>query len=263
MNFTKSLTSTSNPVFKALNQSLNSKGQKKSGYYILSGTKIIKEFLKKPKFIQDLVYIVTSPRHNIETEQIKSHISSLDDTIQNLPQIIECETNLFSQLDSLNTNHPLLAIKLPMIKEFDPISDTQQTRVFLSQGDPKNLGAALRSCLAFNFKNIVLLKEAASLFLPQSLKAASGAHLNLNLLLGPSIHDLNIQNLWGLDLHGSNLRETKQHIVDSKNFHILIGEEGQGLPSYIKNKVQIPISKDCESLNASVALSIVLYELSI
>ncbi len=62
-----------------------------------------------------------------------------------------------------------------------------------------------------------------------------------------------------MDMAGKSVRDADF----SKPWRILLGEEGQGIPSSLKcEKVSIPYSGDVESLNATIAASILFYELS-
>ena len=148
---------------------------------------------------------------------------------------------------------------LPEIKNWQIHDPIPENSIFLPIGDPSNLGATIRSAVAFQCENIILLKEAAHPFLAKSVKASSGAVWHANFYFGPSIQDLKsvAPQIYALDASGDSL-STK---LDS-NKAILVGEEGPGIPDFDFQKVAIPISTTVESLNASIAASIILYEIS-
>ncbi|MEM7646121.1 MAG: RNA methyltransferase, partial [Pseudomonadota bacterium] len=122
---------------------------------------------------------------------------------------------------------------------------------------PTNLGALVRTCAAFDWPQVVLLKEAAHPYLPKAIRAASGTCLATSFFKGPSILDLTDPEILALDMNGTPL--TSQHV--KKDLKLLVGEEGLGIPqNFPGQKVQIPISNKVESLNATIATSLLIYE---
>jgi len=76
----------------------------------------------------------------------------------------------------------------------------------------------------------------------------------VNLASTGSLKDLAIENAYGLDMSGENIYSFPW----PKDVHLILGEEGQGLPETLRVKrLKIPMSGKVESLNATVAASIV------
>lgn len=245
------ITSSQNALFKELLSLTESKGLKKSDRYLLSGRDQIQEFLSHSE------------------EQVLSEIYDDNQTPQLPPKLrIKVSPILFRELDVLGTKAPLLVVKKPQYPTLSVQDLTHLesgSHLLLPLGDPGNLGAALRSAAAFGANSVILLKEAAHAFLPKTLKAAAGAHHYLKIFYGPSLQDLaeaTDLTLTILDQKGPSLRKYSW----PKRVLLLVGEEGAGLPLNLQNhrkmeSVSIPTQK-IESLNANVALSIALYELS-
>jgi tRNA(Leu) C34 or U34 (ribose-2'-O)-methylase TrmL len=126
--------------------------------------------------------------------------------------------------------------------------------------DPENVGAVLRSAAAFHVDRVVLLQEAAHPFHPKSLRAGGPPILELNLFSGPSIRDLPDMKVPLIALGADGVEIQEQNWPES--FAMLPGVEGPGLPKDLPNvvKVGIPIAEHVESLNASVATAIALYD---
>jgi len=231
------ITSSTNPQMKIWRSLLSSKGIKKEGLFILSGEKLILEFLKNPKLEIDCE-LVTKNQTPLDHPHPKFLLSS----------------ELFQELDEVGTGFNLLVIKTPSIKTWDENSKAKMT-LFLPLGDPANLGAAIRSAEAFLVEEIVLLQQAAHPFLPKAIKASGGSVLRANLFKGPSLQDLN-PSLITLDQSGISLVDFQW----PEQSRLLVGEEGPGLSNFqSKIKVTIP-TQGVESLNATVALSIALYD---
>jgi len=173
-------------------------------------------------------------------------------------RIILLKKALFNEIDVLGNNQPILVIDVPPIAPWD--MNTQGLSLMIPFQDPVNVGAAIRSAVAFGVNNIIICKNAAYPFHPKAIRSSAGAVFQCNLWQGPSLHQPDFMELSypiiALDLEGINIYD----FTFPKNAVLLAGVEGQGLHS-IKNciRVTIPIQV-VESLNATVALSIALYE---
>ncbi|MFW6284688.1 MAG: TrmH family RNA methyltransferase, partial [Desulfosalsimonas sp.] len=123
--------------------------------------------------------------------------------------------------------------------------------------DPENVGAVIRSAVAFGAKNIVLLAEAAHPFHPRAIRASGGAVMHANLMQGPSISDLpDDLPVAALSMEGRSLAE----FDFPDTFALLPGVEVPGLPAgFRKNAVSIPMGGTVESLNAAAAAAVALY----
>ena len=133
-------------------------------------------------------------------------------------------------------------------------------------GDPGNLGTIIRSALAFNIDTIVLSKHSVDLYNPKVIRSTEGMLFHLNILrrdLNEFIKTIkNTHKILGTsDEGGSSI--TKYHNVS--NFALIIGSEGSGMHEELKSLcddlIYIPMNNKCESLNAGVSASILMYEL--
>ena len=132
--------------------------------------------------------------------------------------------------------------------------------------DPGNLGTIIRSAVAFNFDTVVISKGTASLYNPKVIRSTKGMLFNINIIvreLDEFINDLDGYVVYGTDVvDGDNIRD----IEVSKKLALVIGNEGRGISDNIRklcNKfIYIDMNNNCESLNASVAASILMYEVN-
>lgn len=134
--------------------------------------------------------------------------------------------------------------------------------------DPHNIGAIIRSAIAFDVKNIIITKHNFPQESAIISKSSSGTVELVNLIEAVNLNNLltNLKNIgyWCIGLDGaakSNIKEVK----DYKNLVLIIGSEGCGIRQLVKKNcdllVKIPIIYEVESLNASNAAAITLYEL--
>jgi 16S rRNA (guanine(527)-N(7))-methyltransferase RsmG len=170
----------------------------------------------------------------------------------------QTEPSLFQQLDIFGTNSPLLLVRIPEVSKWEPRDGLPRgCTVFIPFQDPENVGAVIRSAVAFGAAQVILLTESAHPYHPKSLRASGGAVLYAKVLEGPSLHELP-EDLPLLALSQRGVDISWSEFPDS--FGLLVGMEGPGLPErWRKNALAIPIYPPVESLNAATAAAVALY----
>lgn len=230
--------SSDNKSFKKLKQLLEPRGIKKFGEFLIFGESVVNEYERL--HADRIIAKIYSTAHNISLQNNDYELSAA----------------LFKEIDIFGTKSPILWVKAQETKAWSLKDKACETEIFIATGDPSNLGALLRSCAAFNWKKIILLKECANPHHPKAIRASAGLSARLTLYQGPSIQELNsVENLYALDLHGENLYQTQPTLP----LRLLVGEEGPGVPGTLNlKKINIPMHESVESLNATVAASIVM-----
>ncbi len=136
--------------------------------------------------------------------------------------------------------------------------------------DPRNLGAIARTAVAAGFGGLVVPTRRAAPVGATAFKAAAGAleHLQLATVssIASALDRLRAMDVWlvGLDAHGERsifgLDLLKEPVA------LVVGAEARGLGRLVRDKVDvvasIPHVGSIESLNASVAASLAMYELA-
>ena len=136
--------------------------------------------------------------------------------------------------------------------------------------DPRNLGAILRSAAAFGANGAVVPERRAAGVTVAAWKVSAGAAARIPVAratnLVRALEDYKKAGLFvlGLDAEG-DVEIADSNLLDG-NLVIVVGAEGAGLSRLVRETcdqiASIPISGATESLNASVAASIALYEAS-
>nr|WP_291380355.1 23S rRNA (guanosine(2251)-2'-O)-methyltransferase RlmB [Demequina sp.] len=136
--------------------------------------------------------------------------------------------------------------------------------------DPRNLGAILRSAAAFGAHGAVIPERRAAGVTVAAWKVSAGAAARLPVAratnLVRALEDYKKAGLFvvGLDSDG-DVELAESNLLDGP-LVIVVGAEGAGLSRLVRETcdqiASIPISSATESLNASVAASIALYEAS-
>ena len=132
--------------------------------------------------------------------------------------------------------------------------------------DPGNLGTIIRSAVAFNFKNIILSNDSVDLYNPKVIRATEGMLFNVNVIRTNIKEFLNNLDKEYVKVTTSVTDgEDIRNIIFSK-VALVIGNEGNGVSKEIEDicdkKVYIKMNSNCESLNAGVASSILMYEVN-
>lgn len=235
------ITSSSNDHFKRLSALTNAKGIKKHGEFILMGERLVREFL------QD------TSGWTVKSEVLVEGAKPV--TSRGTTQF-EFSKDLFEQVDVLGTKSNLIVLEKPELPRADLAKEPRGLELVCPLGDPANLGAILRSALAFGASKVILTEEAASPFHPKAIKASAGAALRLSLeTTGPLASYRSAGSSFALDMDGETLSSWKA----PTNLRLIVGEEGPGLPE-LKSVPRLSVpTQSVESLNAVVAASVVLY----
>lgn len=134
--------------------------------------------------------------------------------------------------------------------------------------DPHNLGAIIRSAECFGAHGVIIPKRRSATVNDTVIKVASGATEFLRVAkvnnLNDAIRYLKQQNVWvyATDFDG----KPPKSVNLNDNVAIIIGSEGSGISRLSKQLadgvITIPQFGRVNSLNASVAAGVVLYEAS-
>lgn len=134
--------------------------------------------------------------------------------------------------------------------------------------DPGNVGTILRTAVWFGCTDIVLSSDCADIYNPKVVRSSAGALSAINVLRRHDLSQLLQQHADGISIaavaHGG---VPPSNLADSDQWCLVIGSEAHGVSpevlAGVSTVVTIPhAGSGVESLNAAVAASILLYELS-
>lgn len=223
----------------------------------ISGKNSVNEILKKNvKIHKAFVYDKFTDQNIIsELEERKINIrlvdkKQLDKLVTKNHQgiIVEVDDYNYSTLDEIiNSENPLVVI-------LDHLED------------PHNLGAIIRTCEAFNITGIIIPKDRSVEVNDTVIRVSAGAAYNMKIAQVTNIvmtmKEMQKNGFWivGTDMHGDDVST-----IDYKGkTGIVIGNEGSGMARLVKEScdfiAEIPMEGKINSLNASVAAGIVIFE---
>lgn len=190
-------------------------------------------------------------RKNVKTIPVKNDaVKKLSDTVT--PQGIICVAKIkrFS-LAQLRSKGSKIMLALDAIR------------------DPGNVGTLIRTADAFGIDGVILSSDSAELYNPKVVRSTMGSIFHLPIFdevdlekTLPKLKKLNFK------IYGTDAKEGKD--LDKLDFSekacLLIGSETKGLNEklfYLSDAIiRIPTPGKAESLNASVAGGILLYEIA-
>lgn len=132
--------------------------------------------------------------------------------------------------------------------------------------DPHNLGAILRSAEGAGVDAVIIPKRRSAQVNATVEKTSAGASSFVKVArvsnLAQAIEKIKERNIWvySLDMDGETYYETDLR----GNIALVVGNEGRGISRLIKEKsdhiISIPMKGEINSLNASVATSVIMFE---
>jgi len=133
--------------------------------------------------------------------------------------------------------------------------------------DPRNLGAILRSCAAFEVDGVIIPKDHAAGLSSVVAKTAEGAleHLKVARVtnLTQTIEQIKQAGIWVLGVE-SGQRQSLEQVDLNVPLALVLGNEGKGIRRLVREHcdflASIPAQGPILSLNVSVAAGITLYE---
>ncbi|MCR5584493.1 MAG: RNA methyltransferase [Lachnospiraceae bacterium] len=177
--------------------------------------------------------------------------------------------DVFNKIAETVTPQGVLAlVRLPKEDLKEKMQNAESLVLLENLQDPGNLGTIVRTAEAAGIDAVILSKTSVDLYNPKVVRSTMGAVFRMPVFYTDDLIEL----IRELNNNGFNTIAT--HLSAEKNYYeadysgktaILIGNEGNGLSDeateLAKEKVIIPMEGKVESLNASVAAALMMYEI--
>jgi 23S rRNA (guanosine2251-2'-O)-methyltransferase len=136
--------------------------------------------------------------------------------------------------------------------------------------DPRNLGAIIRSVAAFGGHGVILPQRRSTGVTASAWKTSAGAAARVPVALAANLNatlkEFKKRKLFVVGLDGGGDMSLPKFNLSSEPLVLVVGSEGKGLSRLVQENcdavLSIPIAKETESLNAGIAASVALYEIS-
>ncbi|WP_433584611.1 23S rRNA (guanosine(2251)-2'-O)-methyltransferase RlmB [Microbacterium hydrocarbonoxydans] len=193
--------------------------------------------------------------------------------------VLEVTRQELDRMAGFDGVHQGVAIKVPPYEYAHPQDlleaaiDKGQVPLFVALDgitDPRNLGAIIRSTAAFGGHGIILPQRRSAGVNSAAWKTSAGAAARIPVALAVNLttqlKEFKKQGVFVLGLDGGGDVDLPDLQLADRPVVIVTGSEGKGLSRLVAETcdqiVSIPISAATESLNAGIATSVALYQVS-
>ena len=239
--------------FKALKQK---KERSLTGQYTVEGIKSVKDAIEAKA---DIFAILISEEFNSQNKF-------------ELPQDIDLyilSDKLFPALSSTETPSGIIAV-INIKEEQDVILNTSKPYIYCDNvRDPGNLGTIIRTADAAGFGGVMLSPDCVDIYNPKTVRSSMGSFFHIPIYEDVKYSKMEEFKSQGFSVFCSLLDDdTIDYTLSDmkKPLILVIGNESNGISEEMKlladEKVKIPIDGKAESLNASIAAAILMYEVN-
>ena len=248
----ETITSRQNPLMTHLRKLASSRSyRKKSGEYLCDGTKLLAEALKWGAEVKTAVFF----------EEVD--IPPLPDGVR----AVRVSEELMRSVSPMETPQgALFTVALPEVQLPETLSGKHYL-VLDGVQDPGNVGTILRTADAFDCDGVFLVNACADLYNPKTARATMGAIFRREAYTVTAEELFALLRKSGVPLYGTALRDDTVPLAEANlaRAAVAIGSEGRGLSQQVLDKcaktLKIPMNPRCESLNAAIAATVVLWEM--
>ena len=252
------ITSKDNEIIKNIRKLKEKKYRDANNEYLIEGIKLIKEAVEEKAKIKLIVVCEESIEDGDIDQKLLYEIAKYD--------CIYVNKKVFSILTDVQNPQGILAVIEKKNNE-ENINYKEDIIVVLDGiQDPGNLGTILRTIDSAGLSQVIVSKETADSYNPKVVRSTMGAIFRVNVIESEDL----LQTLKNLKKHKYKIMATSLennnsiYDVEYNKKVIVIGNEANGVSKnvleYADEKIKIPMLGKTESLNASVATSIILYE---
>lgn len=253
----REITSKNNQIFKFFQKLESKKYRDRFGLYLIEGENLIEEAHKNGAEFQEILV-----RMGAGDRFIKPW---MDDE-----KVYLVEPKLFQEVAQTETSQGVIAsVKKPdlSLKDFENKKSSGNFVVLDRLQDPGNIGTIIRTADAAGYELIVALKGTADIFSPKVVRSTTGSLFRMPIVFAEDNDELvEFAHKTGKKLVATCLDDSRFYYDEdlSENIALIVGNEGNGISQELIDKsdvkIKIPMHGSIESLNASVAAAIIMYE---
>ncbi len=258
------ITAYNNPQIKLIKELLEkSKAREKNDLFVLEGARLCMEApLSKVKSLY-----VSEDFYNKSFEDMLTKFGKDKKDYEDKVQVVD--NNIFKSVSNTVTPQGIMAVCKRMYGDLNEvISKGKPVLVLENLQDPGNMGTILRTAEAAGMAGILASKGTVDIYNPKVVRATMGTIFRVPVVYEDI--DTIIDKLKKNDfvVMATILDEDSKSLYDYKfglKSAVVIGNEGNGITKETSEKCTsscyIPMSGEVESLNASVAAAVMMYEI--
>lgn len=259
MNF---ISSGKNPVIKEIKALKEKKYRDQKGMYFIEGIRFVEEALKERA---EILTILVSDKLN-DVNGGKEMLDKL--ATYHCNNVYTLSSKLFMEVTDTESPQGILAVLRKKPRTIDSIYDDKNFFVVLdSLQDPGNMGTIIRTADAAGVSGVIISKGCVDIYNPKVLRSTMGSLFHVPVCYSENILEtLESMKKKGIRLCAAHLKGAKNYfeLNYKDNIAIIIGNEANGISDSVADisdeLVKIPMLGKSESLNASVAAGLLMYE---
>ena len=256
------ITSFDNKVYKHIKKLETSKYRSDIKQFCIEGLKIVNEAID---YKQDIVHIVMD--ENYYNKIPESFLCKIEKRFWDKSVVFD--NKLFKKIAKTDTPQGIMAVLNE--KQHDSITFSSEKKFFLVLDgiqDPGNMGTIIRTAHGAGVDFVIASKGCVDIYNPKVIRSTMGSIFHVPVIKNFDIIDL-VKELKndGVKIFSASL-DTNNNFFDysfKEGVAIVIGNEANGVSKEVQDVsdhlIKIPMAKKLESLNASVAAGIVMYEI--
>ncbi len=261
------ISSRENSIYKRLKRLRIKKYRDREGEYIIEGPNLVKEAI-----LTDQSLPLAFLSENLGSGNFRELAELKEQLIGRGTSVEILKDDLFTDLADTETPQGIIAIvkKRLIHKDFFLGRNDKENGNFIvidRLQDPGNIGTILRTADSASYQGAIIVKGTGDVYAPKVVRAATGSLFRLPLLFVKDAEEaVNLLKYYGKRIICGDPRGTIPYYDCNLKNHvaIVIGNEGNGISheflAISDAKVKIPMNPQVESLNASIAAAILIYE---
>lgn len=251
-----------NPKIKQLAKLISSKKERlNSSCFVIEGIKLLGEALAENA---EVLSVFAS------SSAIEKYSSVLT-LAQNACEFYEITDDIAKKVSDAKSPQGVFAIVTSTYNCIEALDDTNDKILVLNNiSDPGNLGTLLRTADAVGISSVVLCENCCEVYNPKVVRSTMGSIFRLKIICEESFKSVSdwfkANGVKSFAAVVNMQAESLTQIEFPKRCAIVIGNEGNGLSerdvSLCDRRITIEMKGDTESLNASVAAAIIMWEMT-
>ena len=242
------ITSRKNPLLQQVKKLLSSrKAREEAGLFVSDGTKLLAEAVQ---YFDGLETVILS--------------DGVDASVPEQVKVIRVPGDVMESISPMQS--PQGALFLCRLPENTPLQPKAGTLLLDGIQDPGNLGTILRTADALNVP-VVLMEGCADPYSHKVVRSSMGAVFRAPVVRCSWQEAKAAFSAAGIPVAVTALNDKAEDIRAARvgEMAVVIGSEGQGVRQEVlagaDNALIIPMNPRCESLNAAVAATIVMWQM--
>lgn len=255
------ITSSNNAEIKRIKSLYKRKYREKYKEYLVEGLRIVEHGIAngliKKLFVSEFF---------MNSEHIELDENSI---YHNTFEVVVVSDKLFKEISDTESPQGIIGVVHLEKKSLGDLlkQDISRLLVLDKVQDPGNLGTMIRTADGAGFQGVILAKGSVDHLNPKVVRSAMGSSIYFPVYVSEHIlEDISTLKAHDYKVYGTDLKTDFYYddIIYPEKTCIIIGNEAKGVSEEVlelsDERIKIPLIGKAESLNASVAGSIIMYE---